>query len=73
MNMELGQRVEVGEAKGDRERFRGRHGCIVRLQPRPLRSCPEPWPHVLLDGAKRSRVFFSHELTPESGTAVEER
>lgn len=66
----LGRRIEVGAAKGDRERFRGRRGRVAREQPRRARlarGVPEAYIHVILDGTRESRVFLPHELTLVSG------
>lgn len=66
--MELieGQRVKVEGATGDRRRFEGRVGVVVRVQER-LFSAATPLVHVRLDGLKRSYVLWPRELVPEDG------
>lgn len=56
------QRVEVVGAIGDREKFIGCVGKVVRIQESQWGM---PYVHVLLDSFARSRVFFQHELEPE--------
>lgn len=72
--MELieGQRVKVEGATGDRRRFEGRVGVVVRVQDvvrvqERLFSAATPLVHVRLDGLKRSYVLWPRELVPEDG------
>ena len=61
-----GDRVVIEGAKGDRRRFNGKGGELLRLQPRYGRPDAEPFAQVRLDGrgntAKGYRVFLPHEL-----------
>ena len=59
------QRVRIGEAKGGRQKFRGRTGEVVKIQ--ESRWFDGTYVHVLLDGRQRSRVFWARELEPISG------
>lgn len=63
--LENNQRVRVQDAKGDRRRFEGRSGRIVKVQSR-LKLKEPPFVHVRLDGASRSHVFLAHELINET-------
>lgn len=56
-----GQQVKVEGATGDRERFRGRKGKVVRVQKR-YEGGLYPLIHVLLDYTKRPHVFLPFEL-----------
>ncbi len=66
MSIVPGQRVKIGAAKGDRERYQGRSGELLRLQKSRILVQRGTYAHVLLDGSERSRVFWTHELLVEA-------
>lgn len=62
MNVVEGQRIKIGAATGDRERFRGRAGEVVKLQRRKPGLRPDTFVQVRVEGHRVLRMFWEHEL-----------
>jgi hypothetical protein len=64
--LSVGDRVEARNTTGDRKRFEGRLGEVVRIQQR-RKPDQDPFVHVWFDGARRSSVLWSNELAKIDG------